>query len=817
VSNFFGDSRYALRLLFKSPIFSATVIIVLALGIGANSAVFSVVDAVLLRALPYRAPDRLVMVWEKNPTLGTLIGDRVPPAYSNFIEWQRRARTFESLGGFEDTNLNLTSGGEPERVDGARATANFFDVLGVNPQLGSGFGFAATDAARTRVAIISDGFFKRRFGGQASVIEQALILNDIAFTVVGVLPAEFHLPASREGGDQHKPDIWIPYDRADNANPTEFNRRRMQVYGRLASGATLEQARAEMRAIAQRLAEENPAQDAGYSANVFPVAVEDIGPDLRRNLFVLLAAVGFVLLIACANLANLMLARATTRQREMAIRKALGASRTRLVSPLLAESMLLSVIGAALGLLIAHLAIKGLVMLQPAGINRPEEIHLNGVVVLFTASITVVVAVLFGIFPALQAARTDMKNVLSPVSNARTTLSSRRLRRFLIMAEVALACVLLIAATFMMKSLGAVLRVDPGFWADHLLTMKFSMPPSRYPDNKAVAAFCQQVLEKVSALPGVTSASFSDGLPLTRIRMTRFTVEGRAEPLRGSESTADMRGIFSPSYLDTLGLRLISGRNFAADEIEQRRPVVLMNQTLARQLWPHGSAVGQHIRSVPSKTAPSPVVSTVIGVVADTHQSSLEDETRPEITKPMVDFTQLTLAVRGRPEPLSLVAAVKTQIWSIDRYLPVFEVQTMQQLLDSSTSQRRFNSMVMAVFATLALLLAGVGIYGVLSSLVTQRTREIGIRMALGAQARNVLGMIVREGLLMVSLGLVIGVAGGFGLARFLASIFFAVSPTETTTYLQVATLLVAIAFAACLLPAWRALSVNPVEALRHE
>lgn len=808
-----NDFRYAFRLLFTSPVFSIAVIVVLALGIGANSAVFSIVDAVLLRALPYRAPDQLVLVWEKNPTLGAFIGDRVPAAYSNFIEWQRRATKFESIGGFEDVNLNLAGTGEPERIAGARASWNFFDVLGVKPALGAGF---RNDPTQPHVALVTDGFVKRHFEDEPPV-GRTLSLNDIPYTVVGILPEEFHLPASREGADQRKPDIWIPYASSDNADPVTANRRRMQVYARLAAGATLEQARAEMNTIAQRLAEENPAQNAGFGANVFPVSIEDIAPDLRRNLLLLLAAVGFVLLIACANLANLMLARATIRQREMAIRKALGASRGRLVSQLLAESLLLSAIGAVLGLILAHWGTKGLVALEPAGLNRPEEIQLNSAVVLFTAGLTILVSVLFGILPALQAARTKVNAALAPASSGRTTSGSGRMRKFLIAAEVALACVLLVAAAFMLKSMVAVLRVDPGFRADHLLTLKFSMPPSRYPNNDAIGAFCRQVLEKTSALPGVSSASFSDGLPLTRIRMTKFTVEGRDAPQRGSEPTADMRGVFSPAYFDTIGLHLIGGRTFTSDEIDNRRPVVVMNKALVDKLWPGESAIGKHIRSVPSTASPEPIVSTVIGVVANTHQLSLEDEVRPEVTKPMVDFTQLTMAVRTSGEPSSMVASVKNAIWTVDPYLPVYELQTMQQVVDSTTSQRRFNSTLMAVFAALALLLAAIGIYGVLSFLVAQRTREIGIRMALGAQTGNVLRLILGEGLHVVGLGLAVGLIGGYALVRFLGSIFFGVTATDASIYLGVAIILSAIALIACLFPAWRALRVNPTEALRYE
>jgi putative ABC transport system permease protein len=817
MKSFLADLRFGLRMLRKSPGFALTTIAVLALGIGANAAVFSVVDAVLLRSLPLRDPERVVMLWEKNPALGGSIGDRVPAAHTNFLEWSRQATQFEAIGGFEDANFNLTGGAEPERVEGARASANLFALFGVKPALGTSLDAAATDPGKSHVAVLTDAFFKSHFGGQRSALGQTLTLNDTVYTVIGVLPPEFHLPAAREGQDQHSPKLWVPYDSSATQNPVEANRRKMQVYGRLRGNVSLEQARAEMDGIAKHLAEQDPTQNAGFGISVFPVSIENLGQDLRRNLLVMLAAVGFVLLIACANIANLMLTRAAARQKEMAIRKALGAGRGRLVSQLLAESLLLSGAGAALGLGLAHFGIKALVALRPAGITRPEDIQLNLAVLLFTMLVSIAAGVFFGIVPAWQAARTDVNAFLNQTRGAQGGAPSSRMRRVLVVAEVALACVLLVGAGFMMKSLLAVLSVDPGFRSDHLLTMKFSMPASRYANDAQIAAFCRKVEEKVSAMAGVKSASFSDGLPLTRIRLTRFLLEGQPPPPRGSEPTADLRGIFSATYFDTVGMRLIAGRNFTQEELANKARVLVINQTLARRLWPNEEAVGQHLRSVPSRPETPPVVSTVIGVVADTKQESLESGTRPEITKPMVDFTQLTLAVRANGDPEALINSVKSQVWWVDKNLPLFEVRTMEQILAEDTSQRRFQSFVMTVFAGLALVLTSIGLFGVLSSLVSQRTQEIGIRMALGAQTKDVLSMVLAEGFRMVLLGIVIGVAAGVALSRYLASLFFGVSPASPGTYLQVALVMISIALVACFLPAWRAIRVNPMVALRYE
>ncbi len=817
MNNFLADQRFGLRVLRKSPGFALTTIAVLALGIGANAAVFSVVDAVLLRSLPLRDPERVVMIWEKNPALGGSIGERVPSAYVNFLEWQRQATQFEAMAGFEDANFNLTSGPEPERIEGARASANIFALFGVKPALGTSFEESATDLAKSHVVVLTDAFFRSHFGGERSALGQTLTLNDSVYTIVGVLPAEFHLPAAREGQDQHSPKLWVPYDETAIQNQAEAKRRKMQVYGRLRNGVSLAQARAEMDGIGKRLAEQDPTQNAGFGVNIFPISVENLGQDLRRNLLVMFGAVGFVLLIACANIANLMLTRAAARQKEMAIRKALGAGGGRLVSQLLAESLLLSGVGAVLGLGFAHFGIKALVAFHPSGLTRPDDIRLNLTVLLFTIGVSIVAGVFFGIIPALQAARTDVNAFLNQTRGANAGSSSSRMRQVLVVAEVALACVLLVGAGFMVKSMLAVLSIDPGFRPDHLLTMKFSLPASHYANDAQIAAFCRQVEDKISAMSGVKSVSFSDGLPMTRIRLTRFLLENQAPPARGSEPTADMRGIFSPGYFDAVGIRLLAGRNFTADELQTKAPVVVMNQTLAKRLWPNENAVGQHIRSVPSRADTPPVVSTVIGVVADTHQEGLESRTRPEITKPMVDFTQLTLAVRAIGDPEALVTSVKSQVWWVDKNLPVFEVRTMEQILDEDTSQRRFQSFVMTVFAGLALALASIGLFGVLASLVGQRTQEIGIRMALGAQSKDVLRMVLGEGFRMVLLGIAIGIAAGIALSRYLASLFFGVSPANPATYLQVAFLMIGIALIACLLPAWRAIRVNPMVALRYE
>jgi putative ABC transport system permease protein len=814
MNSFLSHLTFGWRLIRKSPVFYLIVVLVLALGIGANTAVFSVVDAVLLRKLPFRDPDRLVMVWEKNPTLGAMVGDRVPTNYTNFMEWVQQAKSFDGIAGFEDVSLNRTGTSEPERIAGARVSPNFFGVLGVTPEAGSSFDFVERDPSQNHAAMLSNGYWQSRFGGNPKVIGRTLTLNDIPYIVVGVLPANFHLPSTREGSEQRKPDIYIPYEPPAQRNQAELDRLKMQVFARLRPGVSLEQARQEMDLIGKRLEEQNPTLNAGFGTNVFPVYVEDVGKELRRNLMVLLSAVGLILLLACANLANLMLTRATARQKELAVRKALGASRARLIVQMIVEGLLLSFLGCLLAVVVAHFGIQLLLALKPADLQRPEQVHLSISVLLFAMAIGMIAGVAFAAIPAIYASNADVNAVLKDAASSQR--HPGRLRAALVVGEVTLAFALLIGAVFMIGSLVSVMRVDPGFRADHLLTMNFSMPPSRYAKNEQFADFCRQVLERVSALPGVESASFSDGLPMTRIRMMKFTVDGQPLPQRGSEPTADMRGISSPAYVSTLGIPIYTGRNFSADEINNNSPVIVINQTLAKKLWPNEEAVGKTIRTV-ARAGVEARDLTVIGIAGDTHQVSLESGTRPEVLRPMVDYTNLTLAVRTAADPGSLTSAIKHQVWLHDKDLPVYQVETMDQVVEDNLGQRRFDSFLMAIFGGLALLLAGVGIYGVLTSTVQQRTHEIGIRMALGALPGDVVRMVMGYGIKLALAGMALGLVLGFLLTRVLASLLFGVSPTNPLLYLAVCAGLTLIAALACYWPARTAVKVNPVQALRTE
>jgi predicted permease len=809
--------KLAFRVLRNAPAFSTMVIVILALGIGANTAVFSVIDAVLLQQLPYGDPNRLVVLWEKNPSLGTSIGDRVPVSHANFVEWVRQAKSFEDIAGFESVNLNRTGAGEPERIEGARVSPNFFQVFSVNPALGTALGSVASDPGNAHIAVLSDSYWQTHFGGSRSVIGQPIALNDSVYTIVGVLPANFYLPTTREGSDQRKPAIWIPDDITAQGNLEELNRRKMLVFARLAQGASLQQGRVEMDGIARNLRDQNPVLNAGFGVNIFPIYLEDVGQQLRRNLFVLFSAVGLVLLISCANLSNLVLSRATHRQREFGIRRALGASRGDLIAQLLVEAGVLSLIGGALALVVAYAGIKAIPALKPTGILRPESIHLGMPVLLFTMLASFLAAALFGILPAIRVSRTDPNSVIKQTGEAGYR-NSRRLISRLVILEVSLATVLLIGAGFLMSSLRHVMEVDPGFRPDHVMTMQFSLPPGRYPSKDSSATFCRAVLDRVVSLPGVKSASFSDGLPMTRIRLMKFAVEGWPTPVRGSEPTADMRGITSPDYFATLGIPLISGRTFTNDELQQNQPVIVINQALAAKLWPGQVAIGKHISNVgSSKPGVPPIRYTVIGVQGNARQLSLEDQPRPEITRPMSDFTNLTLSVRSSIDPDSLAEAIKQQIWTIDKSLPVYDVLRMQDIIDDTVSQRRFSSVLLSIFGGLGILLACVGIYGALTFSVVQRTREIGIRMALGADRGGVLRMIMSEGLLLVGAGIAIGIIAGIVLARVLRSLLFGMQPSDPAMYALATVLVSFVAIAACYIPARRATKIEPSIALRYE
>ncbi len=791
----------------KNPGFTFFVVAVLALGIAANTAIFSIADAVLVRPLPYRQADRLVMVWEDAASYGF---PRDTPAAGNFADWKARNQVFDDMAASSYSgSFNLTGEGNPEEIPGDFVTANLFSVLGARPALGRDFSASDDVPGAPRVVILSQGLFLRRFGGDPQIIGKQLWLNYEKYDVIGVMPRGFQFP-------DRDPQLWAPVQ-FTTAQLANHGNHHLQVVARLKPGVSLKVANANLAAIAKQLEEEYPSSNAKVGAYAVPLR-EELAGKTRPALFVLLGAVCFVLLIACANVANLLLARASGRRREIAMRLTLGASRWRIARQLLTESLLLAALAGAAGLILSTFITQLLVSLIPGGIAPLNELGANSDVLFVTLIITVVSGVLFGILPALRVSRVDLATSLN--QGGRSGIGSgRRLRDVLVVSEVALALVLLAGAALMLRSFEKLSHLDPGFRADHVLVVRTPLPRQKYEAFASRAAFYSDVLARVARLPGVTAAGYTTWVPLTNYGgATSITVEGRPQPAPGQLPIPNCR-IVSDDYIRALGMKLFDGRAFDERDGTAAPPVALINQTMARNLWPGENAIGRRFKRG-SFDEPSPWI-TIVGIVGDVHQAGLDSPARPEMYLPYLQqdfgFEPEYLVVRTPGDPMSIADAVRQRVWAVDKEQPVAGVMPLEELVDDTLAPRKIQTGLLGGFAVLALLLAALGIYAVLSFTVTQRTQEFGVRMALGAQPGDVLQMVVSQGTRLFILGAVIGLAGAFGLSRTLEHLLFGISATDPLSFAMVTLVLAGVTLLACYFPARRAMRVDPMIALRYE
>jgi putative ABC transport system permease protein len=805
------DVRYGVRMLAKHRAFTAVAVFTLALGIGANTAIFSVVNELLLRPLPYRDADRIVMLWEVTPE-GR---HQNTTSRANFRAWRSQNTSYENVAAFSDQRFNLTGDGEPEELSVQMATPELFKILGVDPLLGRTF--LPDDDGKPPVAVLSYGLWQRRFGGQASVIGQPITLSSVKFTVIGVMPANFQFHIKQRSGTGRPAELWtiLPMTVGPGANERG---RFLSVVGKLKDGVTVDRAAAELRTIEARLSDEVPQFNKNFSAEVLPLREQFFG-NVRRPLWLMLGAVGFVLLIACANVANLLLSLATSREKEIAVRAALGARRTRIVRQLLTESLLLALLGSALGLGFAWLGIKALMLISPKDLVSFQSVSLKMTVLLWTLGVSILTGIIFGLAPALHISRLNLNDSLKDggKSESGQASGSRRLRSALVVSEIALAVVLLASAGLLIRSFIRLQQVDRGFQTDNILTMVVRLPDAKYPQDAQVVAFFNQALEKVRQLPSVRSAGMVNHLPLYGGlgSNTGFKILGRPEPPPGQGPSTDVRVVDS-EYFTTMGIPLLRGRNFTSDELREPRQKILINEVLARTYFASEDPIGQRL-DVGMFEKPTPA--EIIGVVGNVRYDSLVDESPPAVYFPHPDlaYSFMTLVVRTDGEPAAIAPAIQREIRTLDPNQPVSDLRTMNQVMSEWVSRSRFNTLLLGLFAGLATLLSAVGIFGVMNYSVALRTRELGLRLAVGAQPRQVLLLVLKQGLLLTIAGVILGLAAAFALTRLLSGLLFGVAAVDVTTFATISLLLVVVSLLACYLPARRAMRIDPLRALRYE
>jgi len=814
------DLRYGFRTLRKNPGSTLIAILALGLGIGANTAIFSVINAVLIRPLPYPGADHLVAVFT-NQLKNNRTRQKVSPA--DFEDYRKRAEVFDQLGAFRAKPAVLTGKDFPEQVESAAVSPALINMLGMRPERGRGFTLDESDPGKNHVAVIGDGLWRRRFGADSNIIGTVLILDGNPYQIIGIAPAGFHLLDTPS-------ELWIPYtpDPQELVNEARGHiapRIGLTVIGRLRPGVSAEQAESAVKAIARYIAEVSPDTNGGVSAEVVGLREQLVG-DVRTTLWTLIGAVAFVLLIACANVANLLLARAGTREKEIAVRTSLGANPIRLVRQLLTESVLLSLLGGLFGLLLAFWGVSALMHAAPAGLPRTTEISLDWRVLAYTLVISVVTGVLFGMAPAVSSVRHDLNSVLK--TSGRSTTGNRgrsRLRNLLVISEISACVVLLIGAGLLLRSFVKLSQVNPGFRTDHILTLQLSLPAPRYTGLK-VAQFYQQLVDRTEQLPGVQGAAMCRFLPLSGADASlNFQIEGQAPKSTAEQPRAKYRSV-SPGYFSAMGIPLLKGRMLARTDSDRTPKVVLLNQTAARLYWPNEDPIGKRIMSgVDEETVGNPW-STIIGVVGNVKHSGLDAVTNPET---YYDYLQIppdqmgaiegtmSLVVRTDAEPTGLLASVREQLHSLDPDLPIFNVKTMEEVVQGSVAQPRFRTLLLGVFAALALVLAAVGLYGVISYSVSQRTNELGVRSAMGASPVDLLKLVVGQAAWLAAIGIGIGVVLGLMVARGLSKFLFGVTVLDPVTILGTAAVILLVTLIASYVPALRATRIDPVTALRAE
>jgi putative ABC transport system permease protein len=796
------DLRYGIRILIRKPGFTAVAVVTLALGIGANTMIFSVVNAVLLNPLPFPDSARLIRISE---THSSYTGNCT---YASFLDLGNQTESVENIAAARFWSDNLTDGGEPEQVSTMLVSAGFFPALGVSPELGRTFLPEEDTPGRDKVVVMSHRLWQRRYGGDPNLIGTTIKVGAIERTVIGVMPPGFQSNILFSG----QYDLWTPLVPGGQLRD---NRRShlLAVVGRLKPHATMAQAEAELGAVAAGIEQQNPGVDDPELRFAVIGLQERLVAPLRPALLMLLSAVGAVLLIACANVANLLLARSAVREREMAIRLALGASRWHIARQLLTESAVLGLAGGAAGLLLAVWGVESITALAPGNLPRIDEVRIDGRVLGFTLVTSLLTGILFGIAPALQLPRLSIHEVVKDGGRGSTGARRRWLRHSLVVSEVAAALVLLIGAGLLINSFWRLQQVDRGFDPRNVLTLDLTL--SRYLKNEQTVTFLKDVLERASQIPGVRAVGVTSTLPTRGGPATDFVIEGQPPLEAGQEPSADIR-IIDSNYFQAMGIPLRAGRAFAETDSTDAPKVMVINENMARRFWPDEDPIGQRVTM---RDWGPPLTGEIVGVAADVKANGLDSETRPMIywAYPQFPIIFNSIVVRAEGNPLSLVGALKSQIWSVDPAQPITSVTTMDQVLADSVAPRRFNTLLIGIFAVIALALAAIGIYGVISYTVSQRTHEIGVRVALGAQGSDVLKLVVGQGMMLALAGVGLGLGAAAGLTRLMSALLFGVSPTDVPTFAAVAVLLTVVALTACIVPALRATKVDPMVALRYE